>query len=352
MADREKDTMFKAIVWDLDHTMWHGVLAENDQLELRENIKHILDTLDKRGILHSISSKNNYDETIKKLEEFGIREYFLYPQISWAPKSEAIRTIREKLNIGMDTIAFFDDQAFEREEAQYSNPELTVFDVDVIENILEMPEFMPRFITEESAKRRLMYVDDEKRKEEEEKWGATDIDFMKSQEMEFRIMEASEEDLQRIEELTVRTNQLNASGYTYSYDELLELMHSPNHKMYIAELIDKFGSYGKIGVALIETSGDKWVLKSMLMSCRVMSRGVGNILLYYIINQSREKEMPLFTEFLQTDRNRLMYVTLKFAGFKENGETLENGRNVLKLGEGQEYPYPEYLKLVLPETVG
>ncbi|TNE55276.1 MAG: HAD-IIIC family phosphatase [Bacteroidetes bacterium] len=350
--DREKDKMFKAIVWDLDHTLWHGVLTENDELKLRDRMEHILETLDKRGILHSIASKNNYDETIARLEELGLRKYFLYPQITWARKSESIRIIQEKLNIGMDTIAFIDDQAFEREEAAFSNPELSTFDVDVIENILEMPEFMPRFITEESARRRLMYVDDEKRKEEEDKWGNTDIEFMKSQEMEFRISQATEVDLQRVEELTVRTNQLNASGYTYSYNELAELLQSPKHLLYVAELTDKFGSYGKIGVAMVEMLEDgNWNLKSLLMSCRVMSRGVGNVLLYYIINEARRQQKELFTEFLQTDRNRLMYVTLKFAGFKEFGDKLDNGRNLLRLEGDQEYNYPEYLKLGLPETV-
>lgn len=347
--DREKDKMFKAIVWDLDHTLWHGVLTENDDLKLRANIEQILETLDQRGILNSIASKNNYEETILKLEAYGLRKYFLYPQISWAPKSEAIRTIQEKLNIGMDTIAFIDDQAFEREEAQFSNPDLTCFDVDCIENILDMPEFLPRFITEESGRRRLMYVDDEKRKDEEEKWGNTDMDFMKSQEMEFRITEATEADLQRVEELTVRTNQLNASGYTYSYNELAELLHSPKHKLYVAELIDKFGTYGKIGVALVELSADSWNLKSLLMSCRVMSRGVGNILLYFIANESKMAGKELYTEFLQTDRNRLMYVTLKFAGFKEFGDKLANGRNVLRLETEQPFDYPTYLKLVLPQ---
>ena len=74
------------------------------------------------------------------------------------------------------------------------------------------------------------------------------------------------DDLQRVEELTVRTNQLNASGYTYSFDELEVFLTSSSHKLYVAELVDKYGSYGKIGVALVEISDDKWTLKSMLMS--------------------------------------------------------------------------------------
>lgn len=344
-AERESKKTIKCVVFDLDHTMWHGVLIENDELTLRDNIKDILKTLDKRGILLSIASKNNHDDAMAKLDEFGLQDYFLYPQINWGPKSESIQKIKEKLNIGMDAIAFIDDQPFEREEVTHGNAEASVYDVDVIEKMLDEPEFRPRFITEESAKRRQMYLDDDKRKEEEESFGGANVEFLRSQEMEFTIAPATTDDLQRVEELTVRTNQLNASGYTYSYDELESFLTSPHHKLFVAELVDKYGSYGKIGVALVETSGDRWTLKSMLMSCRVMSRGVGNVLLHYIMNLAKDNGEKLYTEFLHTDRNRLMYMTLKFAGFTEAGETLENGRNVLVHNLEGEYPYPEYLTL-------
>lgn len=344
----EKKKIIKCVVFDLDHTLWHGVLTENDELVLRENIENILETLDKRGILLSIASKNTYEVVIKKLEEFDVLHYFLYPQISWSPKSEAIKNIKEKLNIGMDSIAFIDDQPFEREEVAFNNKEVTCYDVDIIEHLLTKEDFMPRFITDESAKRRQMYLDDEKRKQEEEQWGTADIKFLESQKMEFSISYASVSDLQRVEELTIRTNQLNVSGYTYTYDELEVLLNSPNHKLYVAELNDKYGSYGKIGVALVECINDRWTLKLLLMSCRVMSRGVGNVLLHYIMNEAKKDGKKLYTEFLHTDKNRLMYMTLKFAGFKEAGEVLENGRNVLVHQLDGEYIFPEYLKINLP----
>jgi predicted enzyme involved in methoxymalonyl-ACP biosynthesis len=69
--------------------------------------------------------------------------------------------------------------------------------------------------------------------------------------MTLTISYAKEEDLQRAEELTVRTNQLNATGYTYSYSELNQFLLSNQHKLLIAGLDDKYGSYGKIGLALV-----------------------------------------------------------------------------------------------------
>jgi FkbH-like protein len=89
----------KCVVWDLDNTLWTGIMAEGGSVTLKPGIKEVLETLDQRGILQSISSKNNYQDAVKKLEEYGIRHYFLYPQISWSSKAEAIKTVAEKLNI-------------------------------------------------------------------------------------------------------------------------------------------------------------------------------------------------------------------------------------------------------------
>lgn len=346
-ATRAKKKVIKCVVWDLDHTIWHGILLENDQPELRENIVTILQTLDSWGIINSIASKNNYDDAIKMLEHFGIREYFLYPQIGWDDKSNSIGRIREKLNIGMDAIAFIDDQPFERDEVAFVHKEVTCLDVDRIDQVLEM--FRPRFITEESAHRRKMYLDDERRQEEESAIG-NNRKFLESLRLEFSIQTATLNDLQRVEELTLRTNQLNATGYSYSYEELESLIRSKDHHLFVSELTDKYGSYGKIGVALVECKDDTWVLKLLLMSCRVMSRGVGGVLLNYIMNLARTKGHRLQAEFLPTDRNRLMYVTYKFAGFVEAGQ-LWNGGVLLEHPLPATVPYPDYIKVTVPELL-
>jgi len=93
----------------------------------------------------------------------------------------------------------------------------------------------------------------------------------------------------------------------------------------MAELSDKSGSYGKIGLALIERNVERdvecdsevWIIKLLLMSCRVMNRGLGMILLNYILRRARESGVQLLSEFVANDRNRMMYVTYKFAGFTE-----------------------------------
>mgnify|MGYP003377679593 FL=1 len=81
----------KCLVWDLDNTLWNGTLLENDDVKLKDGIKDIIKELDRRGILLSIASKNEYDHAFKKLESFGISEYFIYPQICWNNKSKSIK---------------------------------------------------------------------------------------------------------------------------------------------------------------------------------------------------------------------------------------------------------------------
>src|SRR5690625_82784 len=108
----------KCVVWDLDNTVWDGVLLEGEGLVVRPGIREAMETFDKRGILQSIASKNEFEPAWERLEKFGLAEFFLYPQIGWGAKSESIRKIAEELNIGLDTFAFFDDQPFERDEVE------------------------------------------------------------------------------------------------------------------------------------------------------------------------------------------------------------------------------------------
>ncbi|ALF53776.1 FkbH [Nostoc piscinale CENA21] len=318
LNSKQKDKkVIKCVVWDLDNTLWHGVLLEDNQVSLRENIVSLIETLDKRGILQSIASKNEHYTAIAKLAEFGLQKYFLYPQINWNSKADSVKEIARLLNIGLDAIAFIDDQLFELEEVKFSLPEILCINAAEIGSILDMPAMNPRFITEDSRLRRLMYLSDIERHNAEKEFVGTADEFLATLQMNFTISTAQEADLQRAEELTLRTNQLNTTGYTYSYDELNHFRTSENHKLLIASLDDKYGSYGKIGLVLIECQPLSWTIKLLLMSCRVMSRGVGTIMLNHVMNLAKSHHVRLLAEFVSNDRNRMMYISYKFAGFRE-----------------------------------
>jgi HAD-superfamily phosphatase, subfamily IIIC/FkbH-like domain len=335
----------KCVVWDLDNTIWNGTLLESKAVRLNNEAVDVIRELDKRGILNSISSKNNYDDAMKKLEEFGIAEYFLYPQINWNAKSSSIKEIAGLINIALDTFAFIDDQPFELDEVHFSCSDVLCISADKVMILLEMPEFNPAFVTEESKCRRKMYQNDLKRKEIEQNYDGPKEEFLASLNMVFTIQEAEMEDLKRVEELTVRTHQLNTTGYTYSYDELSELIKSPRYKLYVASLDDKFGTYGKIGIALVECKDieKEWVIKLFLMSCRVMSRGVGTIFMNYIIDKANKADVQLFAEFVQNDKNRMMYITYKLGGFQEIDK--KGGVGLLKNDFNRKIVYPPYVEL-------
>jgi FkbH-like protein len=342
MSESTKEV--KCVIWDLDNTLWDGILVESKEVLLKPGIKEILKTLDERGILHSISSKNNYEDAMAKLKEFGIDDYFLYPGINWGAKSIAIAKIRENLNFAMDTIVFIDDQPFEREEVKSVHPDITCIDAEEYSKLTKMPRLNPRFITQDSGRRRKMYQDDIKRRVEEENFEGPSETFLASLDMHFQIHDALEEDLKRAEELTVRTNQLNATGKTYDYDELNEFRLSDTHKLLVCELTDKYGSYGKIGLALIEMKEDHWHLKLLLMSCRVMARGVGTVLMSHIMQEAKAAGKKLLADFKKTGRNRMMYVSYKFSNFKEISSD-EEGNIVFENDLSMIQPFPPYIDI-------
>jgi FkbH-like protein len=337
---REKD--IKCVVWDLDHTLWDGILAEHDEVKLKPGIETILQRLDERGILHSIASKNHAADAVALLEKFNIAQYFLYPQIHWDAKSVSINHIRKHLNIGLDAMLFIDDQPFEREEVSSVHPQIFCLDAAQYPALLTHPRLNPRIVTEDTRRRRAMYLEDMQRKQAEEEFQGPQEHFLASLQMRFRISAAQASDLQRVEELTLRTNQLNTTGRTYSYAELEFFRTSPNHKLLICELTDKFGSYGKIGLALVELTDQAWQIRLLLMSCRVMSRGVGTVLLSYLMQQAKAAGKPLLADFKKTDRNRMMYVTYKFANFHETGAEVD-GTTLLTNDLSRIQAFPPYI---------
>jgi FkbH-like protein len=334
----------KCVVWDLDHTVWDGILLEDGDVPLRPGVLDIIRALDERGILQSVASRNDADAATARLRALGIEEYFLYPQINWNAKGQNVAQIAKSLNIALDTFLFVDDQPFEREEVQHACPDVRVVDAAALEGFLERPELNPEFITDDSRNRRRLYMADIQRNQAEAEFAGPSEDFLRALEMRFTLGPCDEADLQRAEELTQRTNQLNTTGYTYDYAELNAFRGSPDHVLMVAGLEDRFGTYGKIGLALIEkTSREVWTLKLLLMSCRVMSRGVGTIMMSHVMQLTKEAGAILRAEFKPNGRNRMMEVTYRFGGFREvarEGELIiyEHGLETIQ-------PFPDYVRV-------
>ncbi|MBB5936681.1 HAD-IIIC family phosphatase [Streptomyces zagrosensis] len=344
-ATKPQQGRIKCVVWDLDNTLWDGVLLEDGRVTVRPEVVEEIRRLDSLGILHSIASRNDHEAALQKLKEENLADYFLYPQINWNPKSGSVEHIAKAINIGLDAIAFVDDQPFERAEVEHQLPAVLTVDVAHLAEALRTPEFQPKFITDESKLRREMYRSAVVRDEAEQDYAGTSEEFLATLGMEFTISEAQVEDLQRAEELTVRTNQLNSTGRTYSYEELDTLRQDPNHLLLVADLTDRYGEYGKIGLALVERGSPAWQLRMMLMSCRVMARGVGTVLLNHVMALAKAESSELRAEFVETGRNRVMYVTYAFAGFEEVER--DGDRVILRSDLGRIQPPPDYLTVTV-----
>src|SRR5205085_11376662 len=143
--------------------------------------------------------------------------------------------------------------------------------------------------------------------------------------------------------LTVRTQQLNTTAYTYSYEELDAFRQSDRHLLLVCSLTDKYGTYGKIGLSLVEQDSEAWTIKLLLMSCRVMSRGVGTIMINHILDLAKSAGVRLRAEFVANDRNRMMYITYKFGGFREVGKI--DNLVVFENDLSQIQPFPNYVKV-------
>ncbi|MFI1919858.1 HAD-IIIC family phosphatase [Nocardia sp. NPDC020380] len=308
-------TTVKCLVWDLDDTVWPGVVLESDGGAPKPEVLHTLRTLDERGILHAVASRGEPAAATAHLRTHGIEDLFSAVEIGWGPKSEAIRRIAETLNIGRDTIAFVDNDPVELAEVAAACPEVHCYSADRIAELPGLAEFTPATATPEARQRRLLYLAERERKASEAEFSGSNADFLASLELVMTVSAASEADLVRAHELTERTHQLNTTGRTFDMDELRALCASARHEVLVAALSDRFGDYGTIGLAVTEQRGTDSVLLLLLMSCRVMSRGVGTTLIAEVVRRAQAAGLRAAAEFVATPVNRVMLVTLRFAGF-------------------------------------
>ncbi|MEV5593201.1 HAD-IIIC family phosphatase [Streptomyces sp. NPDC052496] len=315
----------KCLVWDLDNTLWQGTLLENDELALRPGVLKTLQALDERGILQSVASRNEYDDAWARLESLGVAEYFVLPHIGWGRKSDAVRAVAEQLNFAQNTIAFIDDQHTERAEVTYHLPDVRCYDAPEAAGLPDLPDFAPT-VTSDARRRRAMYQEKFRREAAQSEFNGPDEDFLRSLDMRMRIARADRDDLARVEELTLRTSQMNATGVPYSDADLRVLLTDPDHEVLITTVEDRFGSHGAVGVVLLERQPGSWRLKLLATSCRVVNFGIGTQLLRWTADRAARAGVHLEADFRRTERNRIMEVAYRFAGFNSKPCACQDGR--------------------------
>lgn len=286
-TDQKNDSgRVKCVIWDLDNTLWEGTLVEDglENLRLKPRVVDLLHTLDERGILLSIASKNNRDEALAALGHFGLDELFLYPQISWSSKSQAIDTIARSLNIGRNALLFLDDTAFEREEVRSLYPEVRTLDAA---DYLTLPERTDcqAAVTDESRHRRQLYRVEMDRHAEAESYAGDTTAFLRACHIRLTVTRLTAAILERAHELTQRTNQMNFSGTRYSRELLGELLNNPDVDLMVLSCEDRFGHYGTIGFSVIERHEPRMI--DLMFSCRIQGKRVEHAFLAYAIARYR-----------------------------------------------------------------
>ncbi|RDG36861.1 HAD-IIIC family phosphatase [Streptomyces corynorhini] len=313
----EPATIVKCLVWDLDNTLWQGTLLEDAEVTLAEPVRRLIAELDSRGVLQAVASKNDHDPAWQRLEALGVAEFFVLPHIGWGPKSDSVRAIAAELNFALDTIAFVDDQPTERAEVAFHLPEVRCYDARRLAVLDELPEFSPPTVTVDARRRREMYQAGFRRKAAETDFQGPSEEFLRSLELVMHIRRASGTELSRVEELTLRTSQMNATGVHYSLPDLRALLADPRHEVLVATLADRFGPHGAVGLELLAKHERVWHLKLLATSCRVVSFGAGSVILGRLVDEAARAGVHLVADFRRTERNRMMEIAYRMTGFTD-----------------------------------
>ena len=330
----------KCIVVDLDNTLWGGVIGEDgfDNIKIGDNpIGHSfvefqkrLLGLNQRGIILAINSKNNFDDAIEVIQKHPnmiLREdNFACVKINWDDKVVNLQKISQELNIGLDSMVFFDDDPINQEYVRESLPEVLVVDLpkdssQYAQIITEMKEFDILKITEDDTKRGTMYLGQKKRKELEGKIGDFN-EFLKQMDIVVSVQKADSFSIPRISQLTLKTNQFNLTTKRYQEEEVSKFSSSDNKIVEYVQVSDKFGDNGITGTYIIEKKNDEeWIIDTFLLSCRIMGRGVEEIMMNQIIEKAKlSKIKRVKGKFIPTAKNKPAENFYEKLGFKKENE--------------------------------
>ncbi|MFD2614756.1 HAD-IIIC family phosphatase [Paenibacillus gansuensis] len=309
--------MIKCVIWDLDNTVWNGILSEDIEVTLRSGIVDILESFKQKGVVQTIASRNDMEVAKGKLKEMGIDKYFLYPQINWGNKVNSIQKFINGFHFKIEDILFVDDNEFERDQVRSKFSTINISDAKNLTEVFEIAKNLKRLDTTEAIERLELYALEEKRLINKENFSGTDIDFLRDSNIQIELLMANYEELDRIKELIDRTNQLNTTGYRYTKDQLKEMIDNPSYKLYIFKVSDKYGTYGRAALLILRVHLEKRVdIVQLIVSCRLLGRGVAQSLLYLAYLHALSINSTLLTcMFKRNQFNRqmiLMFTSNKF----------------------------------------
>jgi len=353
----------KVLVLDLDNTLWGGVIGDDgiDKIQIgRETplaeaytaFQEYCLSLWRRGVLLAVCSKNNeeiakkgfdHPDSILKLEHFSSFK------ANWEPKHENILKIAQELNLGPDSFVFVDDNPAERAivEAQISGIAVPNVgnEVSRFAGIIEQGRyFEPVSMTEEDLARAALYEANAVRASTESQFSnyGEYLDFL---EMTAEIDDFKPIYIERIAQLTNKTNQFNLTTRRYSLAEMEAVLHSANHVGLYAKLTDRFGDNGLISVVLGRREDEVLHLDLWLMSCRVLKRDVEIAMLDVLAERARSLGVStILGYYLPTAKNMMVADHYQKLGFELVSSSAEV--STWKLDLATHKPLNQHIKIL------
>jgi methoxymalonate biosynthesis protein len=330
-------TGIKCVVWDLDGTLVDGVLlerADGEPPRLDARMLELIDRLDERGVVNSVASRNPpevLDDVIAIAP--ALRERLVAAQLGWGRKSDAIRKVAATLDVGLDAIAFVDDDPFERAEVRGALPDVLVLDRNEIGPAAEA--FGAGALTAEARGRSAAYRANAARGRAAAPFADYE-DFLRTCNITMRVATGTAADADRLAELAARTHQYNSTGAAPAAAEFAAAAERPGVHLATVRVSDRFGDDGLVGASW-RTSAEPGVasLDLVMVSCRAALRGVVRVLLTHALDEARAAgatvaRLPL----VPTSRNVPLRLTLRDYGFTVAGERL--------LDRDLQTPYPAF----------
>ncbi|WP_130471013.1 HAD-IIIC family phosphatase [Candidatus Magnetaquicoccus inordinatus] len=334
----------KCLVLDCDNTLWGGIVGEDglNGIKLgttspgsayRELQQQILD-LHHRGIILALCSKNNEADVWEVFQNHpGMvlkRQHFAAWRINWQDKATNIRELAVAINIGLDSMVFVDDSAFEVNWVRQELPDVEVMHLPK-ENIFRARQqlsacglFDTLTVSQEDRARGSMLTAEAAR--QQILHSASDLHtYYKSLEMRVVVSFVDAQSLQRVAQLTQKTNQFNLTTRRYSDADIGHFIASAESDVLYIQLEDKFGDFGIIGVCILRYEKDQAYFDTFLLSCRALSRGVEDVLLTQALLLAKRRGATVAVgEYYATRKNsqtESFYGTRGFVAAQQDGSS-------------------------------
>lgn len=287
------ETPLKAIVVDLDNTLYKGILGEDGienlipNLELQQQLKN----LKNQGFFLCIASKNEENDAKKMFnqrDDFVLRwEDFTTYQINWNSKADNIVKISQTLNIGLNSILFIDDNPAEIQNVEHLGIKTILAKVNISQILKYYPRLLKLKTSDEDAIRSRDIQANEQRLQMLKSLSKEEYFKKLAIKLEYGINVA--EQITRVAELLNKTNQFILSYLRYNESQVKEFVSDPNNILITIKMSDNLSDSGIIAICLASKNEDNLFVKELTVSCRALGRNLEDTMLPYMFNIAHTK---------------------------------------------------------------